>query len=141
MAIHHFDDLLHAAQNQPERQRLLLMFAARELPEGATPAQRARFERGEGGALTPLMCVDKKPEELTSFADLRHETAQQMAVQNLSWDLMFVGALSGVLSAEPTDAEVDQQLNRMLQSLQTGQISTYLAFNTQGEPVQTSIPV
>lgn len=135
MEIHHFDDLLKAARAQPERQRLLLMFAARELPEAATPAQRAEFENGQGGALRPLMCVDKKLDELSSFDALAHEAAQQMAVLGMRWDLMFVGALSGVLDAEPSDAEVDHQLDRMFQALKTGQMSAYLAFNAQGAPL------
>ena len=41
--INHFDDLLHAARAQRERQRLLLVFAGTELPEDATPGQRERF--------------------------------------------------------------------------------------------------
>lgn len=135
MEIRHFDDLLAAARAQPERQRLLLLFVARELPEGATPAQRAQFERGEGGALRPLMCVDKKPEELTTFAALAREAAGQMAFQGLSWNLMFVGALAGVLDAEPQDAEVDRQLERMFEALKGGDMAAYLAFNEQGEPL------
>ena len=65
MDISSFDDLLQAARMQPEPQRLLFVFAAVELPDDATPAQRARFEAGQGGALVPLMCVDKRPEEIT----------------------------------------------------------------------------
>ena len=50
-----FDDLLRAARSQPEPQRLLFVFAGAELPEDCTPEQRARFEAGQGGALTPMM--------------------------------------------------------------------------------------
>lgn len=50
MDISSFDDLLHAARAQPEPQRLLFVFAAAELPDDATPAQRARFAAGQGGA-------------------------------------------------------------------------------------------
>ena len=64
MDISSFDDLLHAARLQPEPQRLLFVFVGVELPDDATPAQRARFEQGQGGALVPLMCVDKTPQEL-----------------------------------------------------------------------------
>ena len=70
MDISSFDDLLQAARMQPEPQRLLFVFAAVELPDDATPAQRARFEAGQGGALVPLMCVDKTPQELASFEAL-----------------------------------------------------------------------
>ena len=64
MEITSFDDLLHAASAQPEPQRLLFVFAGVELPDDATPAQRERFAAGQGGALVPMMCVDKRPEEI-----------------------------------------------------------------------------
>ena len=67
MEITSFDDLLHAARAQPEPQRLLFVFAGVELPDDATPAQRERFAAGQGGALVPMMCVDKRPEEIASF--------------------------------------------------------------------------
>ena len=76
MDISSFDDLLQAARMQPEPQRLLFVFAAVELPDDATPAQRARFEAGQGGALVPLMCVDKTPQELASFDVLVAEARQ-----------------------------------------------------------------
>ena len=53
MQIQHFDDLLRAARAQPEPQRLLMVFVGTELPEGASPEQRARFAQGEGGAWCP----------------------------------------------------------------------------------------
>ena len=45
MEISSFDDLIEAARAQPEPQRLLFVFAAVELPDDATAAQRARFDR------------------------------------------------------------------------------------------------
>ena len=68
-----FDDLLQAARAQTAPQRLLLVFAGAELPDDASATQRAEFEAGQGGALVPLMCVDKRPEEITSFVQLRTE--------------------------------------------------------------------
>ena len=48
MPLHDFSDLLQAARQQPEPQRLLLVFAAAELPRDASDEEKARFERGEG---------------------------------------------------------------------------------------------
>jgi hypothetical protein len=70
----HFDDFLAAARGQPEPQRLLLVFAHAECPYDATPAEREAFERGEGGALAPAVCVDKLPAEIASFAALLEES-------------------------------------------------------------------
>jgi len=71
-----FDDLLRASREQPEPHRLLFVCVAAELPEDSTPEQRASFEAGDGGALTPLMCVDKTPEDLGTFAPLLEESRQ-----------------------------------------------------------------
>ena len=39
-----FDDLLTASRAQPQAQILLMVFVDVELPEGASAAERARFE-------------------------------------------------------------------------------------------------
>jgi len=70
MNISTFDDLLRAAREQPEPQRLLFVFAGAVLPDDSTPDERAGFEAGEGGALAPLMAVDKTPEEIDTFEAL-----------------------------------------------------------------------
>jgi hypothetical protein len=62
-----FADLLDAARQQSEPQRLLFVFVGASLPEGASAEQRASFEAGESGELAPLMCVDKDPAALGSF--------------------------------------------------------------------------
>jgi hypothetical protein len=86
-----FDELLDAARQQPEPQRLLLLFAAAELPDGSTAAERARFEAGQGGALVPQVCVDKAPEELQDFAAL----VEEAKLFTQGWSIVFVAALSG----------------------------------------------
>jgi len=48
MSISSFDDLLRAAREQSEPQRLLFVFANAVLPDNITPEQRARFEAGQG---------------------------------------------------------------------------------------------
>lgn len=135
--IEHFDDLLRLARSQPERQRLLLVFAGAELPDDATAAQRARFEQGEGGALAPLMCVDKLPEELASFEALQAE-ASAMEPPGQPWRLVFAAALSGTPRAAPSEQEASRVLDRMIESLRAGIPGAWLAFDRNGRPVQLS---
>ena len=65
-----FDQLLQIAAAQPEPQQLLFVFATAELPDDAAPAQRERFVNGGGGTLSPVVCVDKGLDELSSFEAL-----------------------------------------------------------------------
>ncbi|PWW44391.1 hypothetical protein [Melaminivora alkalimesophila] len=133
--INHFDDLLEAARAQAERQRLLLVFVGSELPEGASAAQRAAFERGEGGALVPLLCVDKLPEELVSFDALVRE-AKEYALPDQRWQLVFAGALAGAGGRGPSDADTDGALSRMVEAIKSGALGSYLPFDRAGRPVQ-----
>lgn len=133
--IQHFNDLLRAAHAQPQRQRLLLVFANAELPEGASAAQREAFARGEGGALAPLMCVDKLPEEIESFDALVRE-ARDYALPGPQWQVIFVAALMGTPEREPGDAETDRALGRMVESIKGGTIDGLLPFDRQGQVVQ-----
>lgn len=132
MDISSFDDLLQAAQAQSEPQRLLFVFAGVELPEDSTPAQRKGFEAGQGGALVPLMCVDKRPEELASFAELVQESSQF----GHDWRMVFAAALSGTLNRAPTTEEAEMPLQRMVEAIKRGEIGAYIPFDPQGNAVQ-----
>ena len=135
MEIASFDDLLYAARMQPEPPRLLFVFAAAELPDDATPAQRTRFEAGQGGALVPLMCVDKTPQELASFSALVEE-AQQFTAPGHDWAMVFAAALPGTLNQAPTSADAEAPLQRMVDAIKGGAHGAYIPFNRQGQPVR-----
>ena len=133
-SIRHFDDLLHMAHQQPERQRLLFVFVSIELPENATPEQARRFEERAGGALIPLFCADKLPEEIASFDALVTESTQfERPTQR--WELVFAAALPGTLVNPPSAEEAEPHLNRMIEAIKTGMVESYLPFNRLGEPV------
>jgi hypothetical protein len=132
MNISTFEDFLSAARAQPLPQRLLFVFAAVELPDDATAEERAGFERGQGGALEPMMCVDKAPNELTSFDDL----AKEAAMFGKPWGMVFAAAMSGENGKAPLTADADQPLERMVEAIKQGRISGFIPFDAQGQAVQ-----
>jgi hypothetical protein len=132
MDIIHFNDLLVAARQQTDAQRLLMVFASASLPAGATAEQRARFEAGESGELTPLMCVDKDPAALVDFAALQSEALSM----GQDWALVFAAALSGQGGLAPTATQVDAALTRMVEAVKSGHLTGMIAFDRQGEAVQ-----
>jgi hypothetical protein len=111
-----------------------MVFVATELPEDASAEQRARFAEGEGGALVPLMCVDKTPEELDSFATLLAES-QQFELPYQPWRLVFTAALSGSNGQAPTSEDAESPLERMVESVKLGMFGNLLPFDRQGQPV------
>ncbi len=131
MTIANFDDLLRAATEQPEPQRLLFVFATAGVDTDATAEQKARFEAGQGGTLTPLMCVDKLPGELASFDALLEESREFEA-----WDMVFVAALPGSGGVSPTSRQAEAPLQRMVDSIKSGSIGGFIPFDAQGRPVQ-----
>jgi hypothetical protein len=124
-----FDALLRAAREQDEPQRLLFVFARRELNHDATAAQRASFARGEGGHLQPCLCVDKTPEEIAGFAALDAASAQT----GQSWDVVFVGGLAGRGGIAPNSDEAAQPLRFMVNAINEGRIAQFAAFDRDGE--------
>lgn len=134
MTIASFADLLNATRQQPDPQRLLFVFARAELPEDASPEEIRRFESGRGGALTPVMFVDKKIGELTSFSSLVEESRQT----GQGWDLVFVGCLGGRNGREPGDDDAQQALETMVKSVQGGKVSHLLAYRPDGEQISFS---
>ena len=128
MDISSFDDLLRAAHAQAEPQRLLFVFAGAELPDDCTPAERARFEAGQGGSLKPLMCVDKAPADVPGFASLVDESHQL----GKEWAIVFVAALSGRHGQAPSAAAAEGALTRMVESIKAGQIGAFIPFDQRG---------
>ncbi len=131
MEISSFEELLRAARGQAEPQRLLFVFAGAELPADSTPEEQARYHAGQGGALTPLMSVDKSPGEVESFAGLAEEARQF----GKDWAIVFVASLSGRGGRAPSSAEAERSLERMIASIKAGAIGAFIPFDRNGEPV------
>jgi len=131
-----FEDLLHAARQQSQPQRLLFVFAKAVLPKHAEAEEVRRFHSGVGGALQPLMNVDKRLEELASFAAL----ATEADAMNKEWTIAFVACLEGRNDSAPSMVETDQGLEAMVSTIQNGgDISRYLAFDRSGELLAVSL--
>ena len=127
-----FQDLLDAALQQAEPQRLLFVFARIGLPENASPAQRERFEQREGGTISPCLCVDKAPDDVASFAALvaESETTGQ------AWDMVFVGSLGGRAGIAPGTDEAAQPLRFMVNAINNGQVAQFATFDREGAVLQ-----
>ncbi len=132
MQISSFHDLLLAARAQPEPQRLLFVFSGIELPDDATPAQRAGFEAGEGGAIVPLMCVDKALAELTSFSALVEESSPL----GQDWHMVLVAALAGRAGQAPSSADAEAPLQRMVETIRRGELASFIPFDRDGVPLR-----
>lgn len=111
---------------------MLFVFAQAELPEDHSKMESQRFHAGQGGALNPIMYVDKTLDELSNFSDLVTES-QQMG-QN--WHIVFVAALAGRNGALPSSNEAQAALEMMVKSVQQGAISNFLAYDRDGTPMQ-----
>lgn len=134
MNISSYEELLEAARQQPEPQRFLFVFTVPELPEGYTEKQIQRFHAGQGGVLTPKVCTDKAQDELGSFADLVEESRQT----GQDWKIVFVACLSGRGGVMPTSEEAQKPLKDMVEAINNGAVSPFLAYDRDGNQVQFS---
>ncbi len=134
MNISSYEDLLKAAKQQPEPQRLLFVFTQPELPEGYTQVQIDRFHAGQGGVLTPKMCTDKALDELGAFSDLVKESLQT----GQDWKIVFVAGLAGRNGVMPSTEDAQEPLKKMVEAINNGAISNYLAYDRDGNQIQFS---
>ncbi|MBE0475100.1 MAG: ribonucleotide reductase subunit alpha [Rhodoferax sp.] len=131
MNIANFDDLLQAARQQAQPQRLLMVFTSAELPDDCTPQQRQEFEAGHGGALVPAMVADKAPEEIQSFAALKLESGKFQS----QWHVVFVASLTGANNTPASSSDVEKTLERMVASVKLGALDNMVAFDTSGNAI------
>ncbi len=129
VSIANFDDLLNAARQQEQPQRLLFVFVTTELPDDATPEQRKNFEANQGGALAPIMFADKSPNDISGFADLLQESEQFKH----NWRIVFVSSLSGIVGNEPSAPAINHWLEIMVANVKAGLLGGYIPFDRDGE--------
>ena len=132
MNIENFEAFRDAALVQALPQRLPFVFAGAHLPDESSAQQRAQCKAGTGGALVPLMCVDKSPDELSTFDAFMQEAAQF----GVEWKFVFAGAVARVVGHAMGHEETEVTLHRMVEAIKCGDFSNYLAFDRCGLPVK-----
>ena len=130
-----YDTLLMVGREQKEPQRFLFVFLKAALPKDHETGEAERFHSGQGGALSPIMCVDKALDDLTNFSALVAESKNM----DQDWQLVLVACLSGMGGMMPSSTEIDLQLKLMVQRVENGgDLSRYLAFDKEGALIQFS---
>lgn len=128
-----FRSLLEAARAESDPQQFLFVFARTELPDEHDSEQAQRFQAGHGGALVPVMYVDKMPGELTTFEALVAES-QQMSD---NWQVVIVAILGGFNGQPPAPEQTEDAFKNLIGTLKAGgNMSQLLAFDRDGEPLQ-----
>lgn len=128
-----FQSLLEVARAEPDPQQFLFVFARSELPDEHDAQQVQRFQAGRGGALVPVMYVDKMPEELTTFAALVEESRQMSD----NWQVVIVAILGGFNGQPPGPQQTEDAFRNLIGTLKAGgKMDQLLAFDRNGEPLQ-----
>lgn len=132
MNISSYEDLLNAANMQATPQRMLFVFTKAELPGEPSKNQQEEFKARKGGALKPVMVVDKLASNRASFASLVEESRHT----GQEWDIVFVACMTGKSADATESVEAEEPLKEMVKSVQVGSIGNYLAFNRDGDMVR-----
>ncbi len=124
-----FQDLLKQAKNEPQKQQLLFLFAQ------ATNMFEGEQKNYNSGTINPVICVDKNPEELTSFAELVEEADSFTK----GWNFILVSSISGKNGVAPTAEEIDQSLKQMSNGIASGEdLSNFVVWNRKEESILIS---
>lgn len=134
MFISSYDELIAAAKQQPEPQRLLFVFTRVELPEQHSSEEAERFRDGQGGNLVPAFCVDIPADELGSFVELVEESKQA----GQDWKIVFVACMDGKNGQLPSSSDAEMPLQSMQTNILSGMIDRYLAYDRDGNQVRFS---
>lgn len=122
-----FSKLIEAAKQQEQPQRLLMLFAKAEGNK-----KKGKNAVNETGTVTPLMCVDKLPEELGSFDALIKE-ADGISED---WNFVLIAGLGGSDGVAPPTEAAEPYLNQMANDVMMGQdLTGYTILDRQQNPV------
>lgn len=126
-----FEDLINVASQQQDAQRLLMLFAKAEVEDSQQSDEQSK------GSITPIMCVDKLPQEVASFDALTKEADNI----NNDWNFILIAGLTGKGTVPPTSEEADHYLNKMVNDVSSGQdLSAYVIFDRDKNPIMMQTP-
>lgn len=132
MEISDFTELLAAARDQQEPQRLLLVFAAAQSPAVGGAAWHLHPEQPVCVSVTPVLCTDKLPEEIGDFDRLKIESRRT----GIGWDVLFIASLPGRSGFPPGSDEAEQPLRMMVEQIRNGQIAHFVSVDDSGQCVR-----
>ena len=122
-----FSTLLEMANEQPDPQRLLFLFAS------AKTTNKSRKQDDKKGTIEPTMVVDKLPEEITNFSSLVNEADGI----DKNWDFVFIASLGGEKRKAPSSEDAEPYLNKMTNDVMTGSnIMQYVVFDRKENPIE-----
>ena len=125
--ISNFLELLKAAEDQKEPQRMLFLFAK------ADETKKKKNKSHQKGTLTPVMCVDKLPSEIADFDSFVTE-ADTISKE---WDFMLTAGLNGIDGVAPTTEDAEPYLNQMTNQLASGaDISQFIIFDREENTIE-----
>lgn len=124
-----FENLVTQAKSSNEPQRILFLFAK------ATNMFDPKETSYKSGTIDAVMCVDKSPNELSTFKALAGEADQQTK----NWNFVFTSSIVGVNNQEPTDNEIDEALKRMSNMFANGDdLSQFIVWDREEKLVVIS---
>lgn len=119
MKITNFSDLLIAAKGEKTPQRFLFLFAK------AVSLKNALKANHSSGTISPIMCVDKLPDEITTYNELLNEADGI----NKDWNFVLIGCLDAT-------SDVDFHLNKMSNDVASGSdLSRYVILDREERPI------
>lgn len=124
-----FSDLLHMANQQPDSQRLLFLFAS------VNETNKSRKREDKKGLIDPTMVVDLLPDEIRDFSAL----VTQADGVSKKWDFVFIASLSGTPKKPPSSEEAQSFLDNMTNDVVTGNnIHRYVVLDRNESPIELS---
>lgn len=122
--ISNFEELLKEAKEQDQPQRLLFLLAKTD--------EKKKKSKHKTGTITPVMCVDKLPEDISNFASFITEADSVTK----DWDMIMVAGLNGVDGVAPSEEDAEPYLNQMANNVSSGNdISNYVIFDRKENPI------